>query len=81
VNFVAFDPSGKLVGYCSVHHRMEEQNVSYIGLLSVHPTVLSKKYGKHLLLAVLEYSIENGDLRQDLHLSFIIDLDYWVYMS
>ncbi|MHA1971698.1 MAG: GNAT family N-acetyltransferase [Candidatus Hodarchaeales archaeon] len=67
VNFVAFNPEGKLVGFCSVHRLPEEANVSYIGLLGVHPSVLSKKYGKHLLLAAIEYSVKNGDLRQDLH--------------
>jgi len=67
VNLVAFNPDGKLVGYCSVHRRTEEPNVSYIGLLGVHPDVLSKKYGKHLLLSAIEYSVENGDVRQDLH--------------
>ncbi|MFX0053270.1 MAG: hypothetical protein ACFE8U_18490, partial [Candidatus Hermodarchaeota archaeon] len=29
--FVAFDPKDRLVGICSVHKRMEEPNVSYIG--------------------------------------------------
>ena len=66
-NFVAFNPDGKLVGFCSVHKRMEEPNVSYIGVLGAHPSVLSKKYGKNLLLAAVDFSVKNGDLRQDLH--------------
>lgn len=65
--FVAFDPDDRLVGFCSVHERMEENNVSYIGILGVHPDVLSKKYGKHLLLTAVDFSVNNGDLRQDLH--------------
>ncbi|MCK5346168.1 MAG: GNAT family N-acetyltransferase, partial [Candidatus Heimdallarchaeota archaeon] len=28
---------------------------------------LSKKYGKHLLLTAIEFSVANGDIRQDLH--------------
>ena len=28
VTFVAFDPENRLVGFCSVHKRMEEENVS-----------------------------------------------------
>jgi hypothetical protein len=28
--YVAFDPDERLVGFCSVHKRMEEENVSYI---------------------------------------------------
>ncbi|MHA2095449.1 MAG: hypothetical protein ACW98F_12590, partial [Candidatus Hodarchaeales archaeon] len=46
--YVAFDPTNRIVGFCSVHKRMEEQNVSYIGILGAHPDVLSKKYGKYL---------------------------------
>ncbi len=65
--YVAFDPTNRIVGFCSVHKRMEEPNVSYIGILGAHPDVLSKKYGKHLLLTALEFSVTNGDLRQDLH--------------
>ncbi|PWI47480.1 hypothetical protein CEE45_11740 [Candidatus Heimdallarchaeota archaeon B3_Heim] len=65
--YVAFDPSDRIVGLCSVHKRMEEPNVSYIGILGAHPDVLSKKYGKHLLLTAIEFSVANGDLRQDLH--------------
>ncbi|WP_455140485.1 GNAT family N-acetyltransferase [Candidatus Hodarchaeum mangrovi] len=66
-NFVAFNPDGKLVGFCSVHKRMEEPNVSYIGVLGAHPSILSKKYGKNLLLAAVDFSVKNGDLRQDLN--------------
>ncbi|MHA2304587.1 MAG: GNAT family N-acetyltransferase [Candidatus Hodarchaeales archaeon] len=65
--FVAFDPDDRLVGICSVHKRMEEKNVSYIGILGAHPNVLSKKYGKHLLLTAVDFSVNNGDFRQDLH--------------
>ncbi|MFW9905938.1 MAG: GNAT family N-acetyltransferase [Candidatus Thorarchaeota archaeon] len=65
--FVAFDPHDRLVGLCSVHKRMEEPNVSYIGILGVHPEVLGKKYGKHLLLTAVDFSVKNGDVRQDLH--------------
>jgi len=65
--FVAFDPQDHLVGFCSVHKRMEEPNVSYIGVLGAHPDVLGKKYGKHLLLTAIEFSVKNGDLRQDLN--------------
>ncbi|MFX0087469.1 MAG: GNAT family N-acetyltransferase, partial [Candidatus Hodarchaeota archaeon] len=66
-SFVAFDPQNRLVGFCSVHKRKEEKNVSYIGILGAHPDVLSKKYGKHLLLTAVDFSVNNGDLRQDLH--------------
>ncbi|MFX1504878.1 MAG: GNAT family N-acetyltransferase [Promethearchaeota archaeon] len=65
--FVAYDPHDRLVGLCSVHRRMEEPNVSYIGILGAHPEVLGKKYGKHLLLAAVDFSVKNGDIRQDLH--------------
>ncbi|MFX1284349.1 MAG: GNAT family N-acetyltransferase [Promethearchaeota archaeon] len=65
--FVAFDPQDRLVGICSVHKRMEEPNVSYIGILGAHPEVLGKKYGKHLLLTAVDFSVKNGDVRQDLH--------------
>ena len=65
--YVAFDKTDRLVGFCSVHKRMEEENVSYIGVLGVRPDVLSKKYGKHLLLTAVEFSKRNGDKRQDLH--------------
>ncbi len=65
--FVAFDPQDRLVGICSVHKRMEEPNVSYIGVLGAHPEVLGKKYGKHLLLTAADFSVKNGDVRQDLH--------------
>ncbi|UCG02288.1 MAG: GNAT family N-acetyltransferase [Candidatus Heimdallarchaeota archaeon] len=65
--FVAFDPQDRLVGFCSVHKRMEEPNVSYIGVLGAHPEVLGKKYGKHLLLTAVDFSVKNGDVRQDLH--------------
>ncbi|MFX0206123.1 MAG: GNAT family N-acetyltransferase [Candidatus Hodarchaeota archaeon] len=65
--FVAFDPQDHLVGFCSIHKRMEEPNVSYIGVLGAHPDVLGKKYGKHLLLTATEFSVKNGDLRQDLN--------------
>jgi len=46
---------------------MEEPNVSYIGILGAHPEVLGKKYGKHLLLTAVDFSVKNGDVRQDLH--------------
>ncbi len=65
--FVAFDPQDRLVGICSIHKRMEEPNVSYIGLLGAHPDVLGKKYGKHLLLTAVDFSVKSGDVRQDLH--------------
>ncbi|MFX0209421.1 MAG: GNAT family N-acetyltransferase, partial [Candidatus Hodarchaeota archaeon] len=65
--FVAFDPQDRLVGLCSIHKRMEEPNVSYIGILGAHPEVLGKKYGKHLLLTAVDFSVKNGDERQDLH--------------
>ena len=65
--YVAFDPEERLVGFCSIHKRMEEENVSYIGILGVHPNVLSKKYGKYLLLEAIDFSVKNGDIRQDLH--------------
>ncbi|MHA1994500.1 MAG: GNAT family N-acetyltransferase [Candidatus Hodarchaeales archaeon] len=65
--YVAFDPTDRIVGFVSVHKRMEELNVSYIGILGAHPDVLSKKYGKHLLLTAIEFSVANGDIRQDLH--------------
>ena len=64
---VAFDPQDRLVGLCSIHKRMEEPNVSYIGILGAHPEVLGKKYGKHLLLTAVDFSVKNGDVRQDLH--------------
>ena len=54
--YVAFDPTDRIVGFVSVHKRMEEPNVSYIGILGAHPDVLSKKYGKHLLLTAIEKS-------------------------
>ncbi|MFW9778435.1 MAG: GNAT family N-acetyltransferase [Candidatus Heimdallarchaeota archaeon] len=63
---VAFDQE-RLVGFCSVHKRMEEPGVSYIGILGAHPDVLGQKYGKHLLLAAVEFAVENGHQRQDLH--------------
>ncbi|MFX0015122.1 MAG: GNAT family N-acetyltransferase [Promethearchaeota archaeon] len=65
--FVAFNPQERLVGLCSVHKRMEEPNVSYIGILGAHPEVLGKKYGKHLLLTAVDFSVKNGDVRQDLN--------------
>ena len=65
--FVAFDPHDRLVGLCSVHKLVEEPNVSYIGILGAHPEVLGKKYGKHLLLTAVDFSVRNGDVRQDLH--------------
>ncbi len=65
--YVAFDPTERIVGFVSIHKRMEEPNVSYIGILGAHPDVLSKKYGKHLLLTAIDFSQSNGDYRQDLH--------------
>ena len=67
ITLVAFDPEDRLVGFCSVHNRMEEQNVSYIGILGAHPDVLSKKYGKFLLLRAVEFCVSNGDVRLDLN--------------
>ncbi|MHA1945820.1 MAG: GNAT family N-acetyltransferase [Candidatus Hodarchaeales archaeon] len=67
VTLVAFDPENRLVGFCSIHRRLEEKNVSYIGLLGAHPDVLSKKYGKYLLLSAIDFCVTNGDVRLDLH--------------
>ncbi|MHA2033411.1 MAG: GNAT family N-acetyltransferase, partial [Candidatus Kariarchaeaceae archaeon] len=67
VTFVAFDLDNRLVGFCSIHRRLEEKNVSYIGVLGAHPDVLSKKYGKYLLLRAVDYCVINGDERLDLH--------------
>jgi GNAT superfamily N-acetyltransferase len=66
VTLVAFDLENRLVGFCSIHKRMEEKNVSFIGILGAHPDVLSKKYGKYLLLRAVDFCVANGDVRLDL---------------
>ncbi len=68
-DLIAVDSDGTPVGYCGLYPHRRDAHAAYISLLGVHPKVLGKKFGKKLLLRVLEIAAEKGIQR--------VDLDTW----
>lgn len=55
------------MGYCSLHRFWTGENAAYVGLLGLHPDVLSRGLGKALLLKCVERTCQEGWERLDLH--------------
>ncbi|MHA1169549.1 MAG: GNAT family N-acetyltransferase [Candidatus Hodarchaeales archaeon] len=66
ITYIAEDPDGRFVGYCSVHPHYYDDDACFVGILGVHPDVLGKKVGKRLMLKAMEKTIEKGQTRLDL---------------
>jgi len=66
-DLIALDPEGNPVGYCGLYPHYRDAHAAYISILGVHPKVLGKKFGKRLLLKVLEIAAEKGIQRMDLN--------------
>lgn len=67
VDYVALDEDGAPVGFCNLEPHWREEETAYVGLLGVIQRAKGQKFGKNLLLKVLEKAIEEGIERVDLH--------------
>ncbi len=65
--YLAVNPAGEVIGYCSLDKYTRDEGALYINLLNVRPDYHGKKVGKMLVLACVNRTVELGWPRLDLN--------------
>lgn len=65
--YLALNPGGEVVGYCSLDKYTQDEGALYINLLNVRPDYHGRKVGKMLVLACVNRTMDLGWPRVDLN--------------